>query len=66
MLQSVLILVRIAVAYPEQGSPQSISADPPCCPYCGKTCPLPTKDEPIAPGVTAEMLAFYRQHPENN
>jgi hypothetical protein len=66
MLQSVLILMRITIDLPEQGSPVSIDVDPPCCPYYEKPCPLQSDNDPIAPGITAEMLAFHRQHPENN
>jgi hypothetical protein len=60
---SVLIFVQIAVSVPahvlsqtaEAGGPSSVEAVP------------PTAGEAfIAPGVTAEMLAFYRRHPDFN
>ncbi len=67
MPQSVCILVRIAVSVPRKQFPASLTLDPAACLHCD--CPHLCQsgdDPPFAPGVTVEMAAFFREHPDNN
>jgi hypothetical protein len=64
MARYACVLVRIAVRLPEPVSPHG--DDFPQCPCCDHPCLRPATDAPIAPDVTLEMLAFYREHPDTN
>lgn len=67
MPHTVVILVRIAVRVPEKSFSPLASGDPDCQ-VCPGPCygPCPIEKPPVAPLVTAEMVAFFRQHPDNN
>jgi hypothetical protein len=62
MSTSVVVLVRIAVRVPQallpMLAPEGLS---PCCGSCSQPDVVP-----VTPLVTAEMLTFYQEHPDNN
>jgi hypothetical protein len=67
MPQSACVLVRIAVSIRLEPCPAPIALDPTVCPHCGLAHHCRADDAPPnMPGVTLEMAAFYREHPEDN
>jgi hypothetical protein len=67
MPKSAFILVRIAVSLPQESALTPLGLDSILCPHCGQAHDAPTGDAPpFLPGVTVEMAAFYREHPDNN
>ena len=67
MPQSACVLVRIAVSIPVEPCPAPIGLGPSFCPHCGSAHLCRTDGTPpCVPGVTLEMAAFYREHPEDN
>jgi hypothetical protein len=67
MPQTAVILVRIAVRVPEKSFFPVAGSDPECQ-VCAGPCygACPIEKPPVALQVTAEMVAFFREHPDNN
>jgi hypothetical protein len=67
MPQAAFILVRIAVGVPQGSALAPFGIESIICPHCGEAHDHPADDAPpCLPGVTVEMAAFYREHPDNN
>jgi hypothetical protein len=67
MPQTTCVLVRVAVLVPVTVIGQPADAPTLTCPFCHSPC-LHTERPatPLAPGVTVEMAAFFREHPDSN
>lgn len=64
MSRYVCILVRLVTQLPEP--PAGEPAEPPRCPFSGMPCHAQPSREPVLPGVTVAMAAFYHEHPDAN